>query len=732
MATPPLPPGFQLVSPEAAGIPELPPGFRLVQQPQKSGAAMATEEMSGLDRFLAGAGYGATATAQGLGQLGERVLSGTDVPGEAGAIERIDAYLKNALGPMAAMRMGYRAITGDGENRGRIRDALQGQINEDRRLYDQGIGQTGAGFAGNLSGAVAASAPLGALALPVRGASVARGIGAAAGTGALQSMLTNPTTGDGSDFATQKALQGVTGAVVGGGVNAGLRGLGALAERLLPANATASVINALSGKASRSDFAQEGEQLARRTGVELTPAAITGGKAQTMAENMARQSMFSRDLAFDADAKIAQQVTDYIGRVAKGVSKTGEDSATVGNRVAGTVAKEVDRLASRRADIGGRLYGEVDQLAKGAPVVQPNALRQQLQAIVDENKGIVDADAKKALAWASAQIKALDTDASLSKLIRNRRFWSAASAGKGNIFENASPGMQQRTAARVLEAIDQDLEEAGKSLPGPIGEKLQRANAVWRQYSQAIEGVEASPLGQLMGEEFSAAASRPGQMFSSTAPEKWVAKIKTLEPSQVSLVRDFLQRKNPEAWQSLKRRVLEDALEAGQNAAPSEGARTIAIRGNAFINALARTPKDQARLRGMYSAKELREIDDAFSVIRRWGDKTGTNFSGTAPAAEALGFMNTLKDVALKGSASAAGQVLGVRSVARLMNDQGGRAALLQLRRLPPQSAQARQLVSYIAAVAAGKEVQAGDEQQQGYDPNAEQYRSLDASAGRQ
>lgn len=722
MALPPPPPGFQLVS--SGGAPEPPPGFQLVPQQPRAGAAMASDEMSMMDRFLAGAGYGAVATGQGLGQIGERVFSGVEAPEDAGMIEKLDAYLKNALMPGGVGRAAYRAATGNAENRGAVRNAMQGEINEDRRLYDEGIGQTPEGFAGNLTGAVAASAPLGVLSLPAKGAGVLSGIGRAAGTGALQSMLSNPTTGDGSDFAAQKLAQGATGAVVGGGVNAGLRGLGAVAERLLPANATATIINALSGKAARSDFADEGTALAQRTGVELTPGAITGGKAQTMAENMARQSMFSRDLAFEADAKIAQQVTDYIGKVATKVSRTGEDTASVGNRVAGTVAKEVDRLASRRADIGGRLYAEVDQLAKGAPVVQPQALRSQLQQIIAENKDIVDADATKALSWAQKQLASLDSDASLGKIIRNRRFWSAASAGKGNIFENASPGMQQRVAARVLSALDQDLDEAGRKLPGPIGEKLQRANAVWRQYSQAIEGVEASPLGQLMGEEFSAAASRPGQMFSSTAPEKWVAKIKTLEPSQVGLVRDFLQRKNPEAWQSLKRRVLDDALEAGQNAAPSEGARTVAIRGNAFINALARTPKDQARLRSMYSPKELREIDDAFSVIRRWGDKTGTNFSGTAAGAEALGFMNTLKDVVLKGSASAAGQVLGVRSVARLMNDQGGRAALLQLRRLPPQSAQARQLVSYIAAVASGQNVDAADAEQQGYDPNAEQYGS--------
>lgn len=689
----------------------------------------ATDEMSGTDRFTAGIGYGALSTNDALGQIGARVLGGSDGPGST-----LENAAFSAIPGIGQLRTLIRGLTTP-DQRGAVRGAIDQNAADRRATYDADLGQTGHGLAGNVTGAVLSSLPLGGLSVAAPRAAaavapatrmaalreIARPALAAGGTGAAQSMLTNPVTDPNANFLGQKALQGGVGLGAGAVVNTALRGAGRVLEEILPSNLTARVVNAASGSARRTPHAAEGEALARRTGVELTPAAVTGGKTHMMAENMARQSMFSRDLAFDADEKISRQVVDYVNNVAGRISARADDSASVGQRVAGTVAREVDRLAARRTEIGGRLYGEVDDLARGAPFFEAKTLRGELERVIAENRGVVAADAKKITQWATQQLDALGNagqGTGLRKLIANRRFWSQAAAGKANLFENASPGAERRIAAQMLGAIDQDLDTAAQTVGGPIGQKLQQANATWRAYSQAIEGVEASPLGRIMGEEFSAAAMRPGGTFSSVPPEAWVQRIKKLEPSQVTLVRDFMARKNPDAWQAVKRRVLEDALEAGQNAAPSEGARALAIRGNAFVNAMAKTPKDQARLRAMYSPRELREIDDAFNVIRRWGDTTGKNFSGTAPAAEALGLMNTLKDVALKGSASAAGQVLGVRSVARLMNDQGGRAALLQLQRLPPQSAQARQLMSYLAAVLASEQMEGVDSgQQQGGGP---------------
>ena len=238
-------------------------------------------------------------------------------------------------------------------------------------------------------------------------------------------------------------------------------------------------------------------------------------------------------------------------------------------------------------------------------------------------------------------------------------------------------------------------------LPGNLGSALKAANANYSAVSKSIEAIEKSPLGRLLGDDV---ASEVTGGFNTVAPEKVIDRIRGMTPSEVGMVRKQLEQWSPDSWKGVKRRVLEDALSAAESSAPSEGANTVALRGNAFINALSRGDKDGAKMRAMFNAKEVADIRDAFATIQRFGDKTGYNFSGTAPMNEALGVMNSLKDWTLKGAASAGGTVFGTRAVAKLMMDEGGRRAVMQLSRLPPQSRQAAQLAAYISALIAAPE----------------------------
>jgi hypothetical protein len=53
----------------------------------------------------------------------------------------------------------------------------------------------------------------------------------------------------------------------------------------------------------------------------------------------------------------------------------------------------------------------------------------------------------------------------------------------------------------------------------------------------------------------------------------------------------------------------------------------------------------------------------------------------------------------LGGVIGMAGAGLGSKAVARLMTDANGRAALMQLKTLPPNSAKARQITTYLATI---------------------------------
>lgn len=679
MSQPTPPPGFRLVG--SSGPPQPPPGFRLVgAQPRRNA----------LNDLAQGFKAGGLGTVAGLSQLGAETAKANPV---LSLSAKAYSALKDAGMPEnQILETIGKLFTGGTEATAAIGRGLRSE-------YEAGAGQSTAGKIGNVAGQIVASAPAGLLGKVGAGltglrAAVASGTMMGAAGGATQPVL------DG-DFASGKLSQVLTGGATGAIAGPLLYGAGKLVENVLPSNVTASLVNAFAGRAAKKPFAKEGEALAQRTGVQLSPAAITGSKAQTMAENAARQSIFSRDIAFAADQKVAAQTDEYISRVMQGIRGTQSSTEEVGNMVQNAVKGGVSRLAAAREKAAAQDYGMVRKIIGNGPSpIRPVALADKLQGIVDEYGGVAAKDAAEVTRWAQAQLQNLEPVANdLNKLLQTRRFWSQASAGKANIFDGVNPGMQRRIAAQMVGAIDDDLARAGDKLGGPLGEALKSANARYRQYSQSIDALERSPLGKLVGDDI---ADELGGMTRNAIPgEKAWQRLRGMEPSELKLVTKFLDRQNPDALAAIKRRTLEDALDAARMAAPSEGANTVAIRGNTFLNSLAKTPRDQEKLRALYNGREMREINDAFDVIRRWGDKTGYGFSGTAGQSEVLGVMNQLKDLTLRGAANAGGTVMGSRAIAKLMNDSGGRAALLKLRRLPPQSAQARQLAAYVSSIVA-------------------------------
>lgn len=660
------------------------PRLKLSDVQQQSGAYNVASEMSPLDRFGAGYSYGVKRTGQGLSQLMSHAIGGAQAQLDPGF----------AQNPMLGLPLLAARLAASPERRAQEIGQMDRNIAEEARIFNEGLGKYTSGKAGSITGGVVATGPL---AGPGRATTWLGTLGRGAATGGI-GAATQPVD-DPENFAKQKAAQVGLGALFGGGTAGALRGVQSGLERLLPRNVTAQVVNASQRLFGDKGFAKEGEALAQRTGVTgLSPGAISGNKVQTMGENMARQSIFSRDMAFEADKKVAQQIHDYIGGVMQRVKAGSVAPDEAGKVVQQTVRNGVRALADIRDKQAAKDYGLVRKLIGNGPSpIRPTALADKLQSVVDEYGGVMGKDAETVAGWAGKQLANLEPVAnSLDKLLQTRRFFSKAAAGAANIFENVNPGMQRRIAAQMVGAIDDDLARAADKLPGNLGSALKTANANYAALQRNIQAVEASPLGRLVGDDV---ASELTGAFNTVAPEKVIERIRGLTPSEIGMVRGQLEKWNPDAWAGVKRRVLEDALSTAENAAPSEGANVLALRGNAFINALTRGDKDGGKLKAMFTGAEQKQIADAFNVIKRFGDKTGYNFSGTGPYNEAAGVINALKDWTLKGTASAAGSVLGTRSIARLMLDSQGRQAVMQLARLPPQSRQAQQAAAYIVAL---------------------------------
>ena len=137
---------------------------------------------------------------------------------------------------------------------------------------------------------------------------------ALARTGAIQGAIgagLNPVTS--GDYFTEKGKQVAIGGVTGGALN--VAGSKLLDAGMKAANAPRRAINAVlapeatQGQASvlqrvatgSPASVRKGQAVADATGINLSPGQRSGGKAVTMAENVARGSVWTRDAMFQGD-----------------------------------------------------------------------------------------------------------------------------------------------------------------------------------------------------------------------------------------------------------------------------------------------------------------------------------------------------------------------------------------------------------------------------------------------
>lgn len=697
----------------------------------------ATDDMGTMSRLLAGAGHGADALVEGIGQMGAHGLG--------------------ALGLMDPKDVGYNDKA----------------IHDDEALYQADLGKTTAGPVGSTIAQILATLPLSRMKL-MQGPGAFRGAVNAGAQGGVIGAL-NPvydvaqpkTTEDlmtghepeGENFLSGKLKQALFGAGAGAGLSGLASGVGSLAENLLPANAVKQVLNYYNGKANAAPFAQEGEALAAKTGVDLTPAQVSGSKAMSMAENAARQSVHSRDLAFEGDQRRVQQLSDYFEKLIGQHTVRDASSATAGAEIQGASQRLIKGLEDFRGKQAAQDFGEVRKLtanatdpieftgtadalkalhaehgAVGTPASDKIAAfaRKQLDNVSPKASGLTDADKQvmgqlgvkgfapadlanvnpQALAMAEkaspgigqriqqeAIPSAAPAEGNLDKLMRLRSHLSKVAGGNASIGGDREDRM---IARQLLGTIDQDIENSAGKVGGDLGGALKQANARYREASQQIDSVHAGPLGKILGKDV-AGAFQSGD-FNTVAPETVMERLGKLKPSEVSVVRGMLEKDQPQAWKTFRAHMLQDALEKAQAQAPSNGANTLALQPNVLVKSLA----DKKRLEAVFDPAELQAIQHGVDVARRLSDKTGYNFSGTAGQSEILNLLNnplgglkTMGNIGLGKVAQLATKGLGARQVAQVMNDADGRAALLQISRLPPGSAAAREASARVAAILA-------------------------------
>lgn len=590
---------------------------------------------------------------------------------------------------------------------------LRQDTNQERR-DSQALTSSGGGILGGLIGDLINTAPLLPVGVAARGAGVAKAAGQATLGGALQGAV-QPVAKEG-----ERLDNTALGGVLGGGLSALGRGAMTLGENVLPQNVTARALNFFNDRANTKPFAAEGEALAQRTGINLTPGMVSGSKSQTAVENMARQSVFSADTAFQADERIANQAIANVNRIMDRISPNNASPQGIGQRVQESVDQAVQRVAERREEVAKQQYGAIRRMVGDAPVVDYARTRQVLQDMIAENTDVLGVDARRVRTQAQRMLDELSgkDGFSLDSARKSRSSYGAAARGQANLLNNVDRNVNKAFAKRMYAAMSSDIESAGQKLDAAAGfgqngvvpagsnvmrpsEMLQAANDEYRNHTDLLRKIEQSPLRRLLGDKIDV----DGFTSYSLPPETVVQRIDAMKPSELAQVRYFMEKNEPEVWGQYKRMIVEDALAAAETAPASAGANHIPFNAGGFIRALGGDKADKIeKLKATFDPSEMAEIMDALQAARRMGDKFGANFSGTGPYNELVqasnGFVDAFKNASLRAAAGTAAPIAGFNKVARMMADSNGRRALIELSRLPPGSRKANDLAAYLAATA--------------------------------
>ena len=672
-------------------------------QPAQDKPVRATDTMGGLERFRAGIGKGLTDVADGIAQAVVDQAS-RPIPATADVLANIN--------PEAARQAEQILL--------RPQQALRERTAE-RRAIDADLMDTGAGLLGSLAGAFAGTAPIGGVGVAARGASAAKAIGQNALAGAFQGSLMPVVNED------ERLQNSALGGAFGGGLSAFGRGVMRTAEEVLPSNTLARVMNHFGKKANQTPYAAESEALAQRTGIDFTPGMVSGGRAQTALENMARQSVFSADTAFEADKRIAEQAIANVNRLMDRIAPDGVSGQAIGNRVQQTVDRAIESVVERRDQMAAQQFGAIRRMVGDAKVVDYAETRKVLQGMIDENADVLGADPRRIRMQAQRMLDELSgkDGFTLESARKSRSSYGKAARGQSNLLNNVDRNVNQTFAKRMYAAIANDIEAAGARLDQAAGfgqngvipagatatrpsELLRQANEEYRNHSDLLRMIEQSPMRRLLGDKIDV----DGFISYSLPPETVISRMNAMKPSELAQVRHFMERQEPEVWQQYKRLLVDDALAAAESAPTSGGANHVPFNASGFMRALGGDkPGKVEQLRAIFNPSEMEEVMDAMQAARRLGDKFGTNFSGTGPYNEVMqatrGFVDSIKGASITGLAGAASPLIGLNGVARMMLNSDGRRALIELSKLPPGSKRANDLAAYLASVAA---VRVGDD----------------------
>lgn len=420
------------------------------------------------------------------------------------------------------------------------------------------------------------------------------------------------------------------------------------------------------------------QSLSKKYGIDLTPAEMTNIPSLKARQKALGNLTESADTMQDFYIRRAGQVDDAVGSQLRSISPV--DSADEAG------------LMARRASEGA---------IKGARKARSDAARPLYEFVNDPNTVVPDQN-----------FSSISADTFISKEIQKVK--KDDLAGMGGYADNSLPVLDQvkknlddqieaatrsgeRNKARLLkQKRDKLLEVTDKTFPDyPL------ARAAFAGDSPAVDELEGGVVGIIAKLKDAKAKDAASALFNPSRSG----------PRQVAIAKQAIGKTDPEAWQALKRAYLEDLWQKSSKESMSTQGLN---RGGKFRAALFGDKKQDIILKTMLDPDEYKSLSDLSRVLEASGrvkavgsdtawnqelmrmerDQSRPLLAKIARKLRVTSWPSMVDEWAteraLRGNAA---------QMAHVITSPDALSALKELRRLPPSSARAAVLTTYLLGI---------------------------------
>lgn len=506
-------------------------------------------------------------------------------------------------------------------------------------------------------------------------------VGGMVGSGGVSNLRSALVTGS-------SALAGAAGEQIGGEVG---QAAGAILPTIVDVALTAgknipkNLVARSTQKKLDTEFARRGEEIAKKTGVELSLGQQTGDEGVMLVEGMARKNPFSSSEFQKFGAKQVGQSVQRLQKILDDITPEKVTDITIGQRVQHAFDSAVDSALKSRRMQARTDFGAVDAAAGNAKVIGTNNVVARLDEMIDSFDVPGGGDATAALVNRFKNLrKMLAPSGEPSALTakeaeRLLEVYTKASAGKGQIFADLDTAQQRMLAGQLKDSLMRDLDAAAEASGGGPAALLKTARDNYRANSIAISRLEESVLGKFLGPDRS--------------PERIADFLVRAKPSELKQTLDIVNKADPSVVQATRRYFVERAIDDSVIAPSVRNPTAPNFSAAKFIDAMPEGVKFEVLFGSSNVRGELKMVGEALERIAYRG------FTEGSPTAPLLMAWDAAKKVfTLQGIAGLPAAVIAPRTVAKAALTPEGRRALITLGRYDQSNRAVVRAAGYLMA----------------------------------